>query len=161
MIFHFKYFLFTLLFFCSCIIKTPERTEHDLYDSDKNYLIRKDVRTNTKYIEISAKDIKLLNPKEIYLFATWCAPCLLELKSNKEKFSEIMLVSLNYNISSFEKYFPNTYDTIYILDNHVYGGQEKVKLSNFIFDLTGEKDESYSIPKIFHRGKQDNSYYIK
>ncbi len=81
MIFHLKYFLFTLLFFCSCIIKTPERTEHDTYDSDKNYLIRKDVNTTTKYLEISEKDIKLLNPNGIYLLPLVCAPVYSNLKN--------------------------------------------------------------------------------
>ncbi len=36
-------------------------------------------------------------------------------------------------------------------------GRERVKLSDSIFDLTGEKDEGYGIPKILYSSDEIHS----
>lgn len=159
MIVDFKKLLFFFLF-SSCIIVAPERTDHDLYSSPQNLLAQDHKEVKGRYIEISAEEIEILKPKQIYLFATWCSNCLLELKTGKEKFSETMLISINYNILSFEKHFSRLYDTIYILDNHVYGDQEREKLSRFVFELTRIKDINYSVPKKFHLDEESGQYRL-
>ncbi len=75
----------------------PQRTEDDQYNISGKYLEDAN-KLSIEYIEVNKEDIVNIQPEKIYLFATWCAPCLAELKSSPELFNDgTMLVSLNYN----------------------------------------------------------------
>jgi len=155
-----KYLLICVLSFVSCITIAPQRTVEDHYGDQRILLGSGTLRI--KYIELDPNILKQYNPKNIYLFATWCPHCVIKLKNTNIKCSnnDLMLVSANYDINRIEHFASSYIDTVFILSNSHYGSIEKEKVLKFSEELTNQKDTIYGLPKIFEL-KSDRLYHLR
>ncbi len=135
---------------CTHFIKVPTRTDDDYFHQKTDY-----TDYTIKFIEIE-NDLSLLkNYNQIYLFASWCAPCYSYLANYSEENRGTALVSINYNIEFLEKKFHQNIDTIYILSNSSYGSIEKEKILRFSSILLDSTATLTGVPQIFYRVSSD------
>lgn len=143
-------YILPLLFIgCISIIKLPDRTFKDKYDNQCSDLIS---TSKLKFIEMDHSLLCKMEPKSVYIFGPWCAPCVSKLMEKGRSMSNSMyIVSTTYDIKEMQKLFLGSLDTIYIINNSIYGGDERSKIFNFIYDLTGKYDSLYAVPKILNK----------
>lgn len=150
----------TLLFFlvlvvwvgCFHIIKVPTRTDNDYFQQKENF-----DDFSITFLEID-NDLSILSDyKQIYLFASWCAPCYSYLANYSKEDGGTALVSINYNVEFLEKNFHENIDIIYILSNACYGSDEKDKILKFTSMLIDTTATVTGVPQVFDR-LSDNKF---
>lgn len=130
--------------FQACFTVAPKRTDSDGFGS-----ISLD-QFSFKIIELENDFSIFKDNKTLYLFASWCAPCLGEIKFGKKyDSSNTYFISTNYNIKSVAKELSLKTDTLYILSNKFYGSNEKAKIKNFSSSLLKTEQSLEGLPQRF------------
>lgn len=131
-----------------CIIQAPKRFESDQYEqwieskAGSGYSI--------KFIEITSDEVMTMNPDGLCLFASWCPGSIYRLRlEDKNKPSNTIFVSSNYDLKSLNWLFNNNLDTIYVLSNARYGSTESVKIKQFVSELLCEENMLTGVPQEF------------
>ncbi|MBZ0243387.1 MAG: hypothetical protein K8F24_09255 [Bacteroidales bacterium] len=129
-----------------CIIQAPRRFESDLHaqwnESKAGYSI--------KFIEITSDEVMTMNPDGLCLFSSWCPGSIYRLRlEDKNKPSNTIFVSSNYDLKSMNWLFNNNLDTIYVLSNARYGSIESIKIKQFVSELLCEENILTGVPQEF------------
>jgi len=139
-------FSILILLVSGCIIQAPRRFESDLYgqwnESKAEYSI--------KFIEITADEVMRMNSAGVCLFGAWCPGSISRLrKEDKDKPSNTLFISSNYDLKSMDKLFKNNLDTIYVLSNASYGSDESLKIKQFVSELICGENKVTGVPQEF------------
>lgn len=144
--------LFIISLLQSCVIRINDDGSRDLKDpSAISAFELKDFGKNKKYSSEAAIQFQIINGEDmnsiinestqtwIYLWGSWCKPCIEKLPSiiemdKKNKDVDILLVSEDYATATLQKIlFGNDYNKVpYILDSEGYGTStsKKAKILN-------------------------------
>ena len=129
-----------------CIVQAPKRYEIDQYvqwlEGKAGYSI--------KFIEITSDEVITMNPDGLCLFSSWCAGSIYRLRlEDKNKPSNTIFVSSNYDLKSMNRLFNNNLDTIYVLSNARYGSIESIKIKQFVSELLCDENVMTGVPQEF------------
>lgn len=131
---------------CISIIKAPKHYDTDCYvqwnESKVDYSI--------KFTEITSDEVMRMNPAGVCLFGAWCPGSIHRLRlEDKNKPSNILFVSSNYDLKSMDKLFKNNLDTIYVLSNAHYGSDESLKIKQFVSEIICGENKVTGVPREF------------
>lgn len=122
---------------CFTIERAPRRWSDDgsaKYDHSLNAVLYQSEQItilNTTVEELSR--VAINSEGYMYVWAPWCARCLVTLKYNFENtfqdVDNLMLVSTNYDLPNIVKILEGKVDTAYVLSSLEFGAAESAKLT--------------------------------